>query len=182
MADNKNLETATFGNDCFWCTEAMFQQLEGGGKVKSGSSGGYVENGTYEQVCDKEIGHAEVINMDYDHSKISFGKLLEVCRATHDPTTMNRQGNDTWPLYRSVIFYDNTEQKDKAERYKKDLDKRGAFDKPVGIAIEPFTKYFPAENCHRDYYKNHGSQPYCYFVIKPKMDKIKKAVADILKP
>ena len=181
MADNKNLETATFGNGCFWCTEAVFQQLQGVEKVKSGYSGGHVENPTYEQVCGKQTGHAEVINIDYDPSKISFDKLLEVFWATHDPTTLNRQGNDVGPQYRSVIFYHNDEQKDKAEIYKEELDKSGAFDKSIVTAIEPFTNYFPAENYHEDYYKNNGSQPYCYFVIKPKMDKIKKAFADILK-
>ncbi|MDQ6761648.1 MAG: peptide-methionine (S)-S-oxide reductase MsrA [Bacteroidota bacterium] len=181
MPGDKNIETATFGNGCFWCTEAVFQQLQGVEKVRSGYSGGHVENPTYEQVCGKQTGHAEVINIDYDPSKISFDKLLEVFWATHDPTTLNRQGNDVGPQYRSVIFYHNNEQKDKAEKYKQELDKSGAFDKPVVTAIEPFINYFPAENYHQDYYKNHGSQPYCYFVIKPKMDKIKKIFADILK-
>lgn len=181
MPGDKNIETATFGNGCFWFTEAVFQQLQGVEKVRSGYSGGHVENPTYEQVCGKQTGHAEVINIDYDPSKISFDKLLEVFWATHDPTTLNRQGNDVGPQYRSVIFYHNNEQKDKAEKYKQELDKSGAFDKPVVTAIEPFINYFPAENYHQDYYKNHGSQPYCYFVIKPKMDKIKKIFADILK-
>ncbi|MEO6638816.1 MAG: peptide-methionine (S)-S-oxide reductase MsrA [Ginsengibacter sp.] len=181
MADTNNIETATFGNGCFWCTEAVFQQLQGVEKVRSGYSGGHVENPTYEQVCAKKTGHAEVINIDYDTSKISFDKLLEVFWATHDPTTLNQQGNDVGPQYRSVIFYHNKEQKEKAEKYKAELDKSGAFDKPIVTAIEPFTNYFPAENYHTDYYKNHGSQPYCYFVIKPKMDKIKKTFADILK-
>ncbi|MEO6290545.1 MAG: peptide-methionine (S)-S-oxide reductase MsrA [Ginsengibacter sp.] len=181
MTEIKNIETAIFGNGCFWCTEAVFQQLEGVEKVTSGYSGGHVENPTYEQVCDKQTGHAEVLKIDYDPSKISFNKLLEVFWGTHDPTTPDRQGNDVGPQYRSVIFYGNEEQKDQAENYKAELDKSGAFDKPVVTAIEPLTNYYAAENYHQDYYKNHDSQPYCYFVIKPKMDKLKKVFADLLK-
>ncbi len=181
MAENNKTETAIFGNGCFWCTEAVFQQLEGVGKVTSGYSGGHVENPSYEQVCGKQTGHAEVLKIDYDPSKITFEKLLEVFWGTHDPTTLNRQGNDTGPQYRSVIFYHNNEQKEKAEKYKQELEKSGSFDKPIVTAIEPFTNFYEAENYHRDYYKNHGSQPYCYFVIKPKMDKLKKVFADVLK-
>ena len=181
MADNKNIESATFGNGCFWCTEAVFQQLKGVEKVSSGYSGGQVENPTYEQVCGKKTGHAEVLRIDYDPSVISYDELLEVFWATHDPTTLDRQGNDIGPQYRSVIFYHNKEQKEKAEKYKQELEKSGAFDKPIVTAIEPLTNFYPAENYHRDYYKNHNSEPYCYFVIKPKMDKIKKVFADKLK-
>jgi peptide-methionine (S)-S-oxide reductase len=140
VAENIKTETATFGNGCFWCTEAVFQQLEGAEKVTSGYSGGHVENPSYEQVCGKQTGHAEVL-----------------------------------------IFYHNNEQKEKAEKYKQELEKSGSFDKPIVTAIEPFTNFYEAENYHRDYYKNHGSQPYCYFVIKPKMDKLKKVFADVLK-
>jgi peptide-methionine (S)-S-oxide reductase len=181
MTDNKNIETATFGNGCFWCTEAVFQQLEGVEKVTSGYSGGHVENPTYEQVCGKKTGHAECLKIDYDKNKISFDELLEVFWATHDPTTLNRQGNDSGPQYRSVIFYHNNEQKEKAERYKTALDKSGTFDKPIVTAIEPFANFYDAENYHNDYYKNHSSQAYCYFVIKPKMDKLNKVFADKLK-
>ncbi len=181
MSDNKIIETAIFGNGCFWCTEAVFQQLKGVETVASGYSGGHVENPTYEQVCGKNTGHAEVLKIDYDPSLITFDELLEVFWATHDPTTLNRQGNDVGPQYRSVIFYQNDEQKEKAEKYKEQLDKSGAFDKPIVTALEPFTNFYPAENYHKDYYKNHGSQPYCYFVIKPKMDKLKKIFADKLK-
>ena len=181
MDENNKTEIATFGNGCFWCTEAVFQQLEGVEKVTSGYSGGHVENPTYEQVCNKQTGHAEVLRIEFDPSKISFDKLLEVFWGTHDPTTLNRQGNDIGPQYRSVIFYHNNEQKEKAESYKQELEKSGAFDKPILTALEPFTNFFEAENYHRDYYKNHTSQPYCYFVIKPKMDKLKKVFADVLK-
>jgi len=182
MADNKNIESATFGNGCFWCTEAVFQQLKGVEKVSSGYSGGHVENPTYEQVCGKQTGHAEVLRIEYDPTVISYDELLEVFWATHDPTTLNRQGNDIGPQYRSVIFYHNDAQKEKAEKYKQELEKSGAFDKPIVTAIESLTNFYPAENYHRDYYKNHSSQPYCHFVIKPKMDKIKKVFADKLKP
>ncbi len=181
MTDNKNIELATFGNGCFWCTEAVFQQLKGVEKVNSGYSGGHVENPTYEQVCGKQTGHAEVLRIEFDPSIINYDEFLEVFWATHDPTTLNRQGNDIGPQYRSVIFYHNNEQKEKAEKYKHELEKSGAFDKPIVTAIEPLNNFYPAENYHCDYYKNHGSQPYCHFVIKPKMDKIKKVFADKLK-
>jgi peptide-methionine (S)-S-oxide reductase len=176
-----NIQEATFGNGCFWCTEAVFQQLKGVESVTSGYSGGHIENPTYEQVCGKQTGHAEVLRIEYDPAIISYDELLEVFWATHDPTTLNRQGNDVGPQYRSVIFYHNDEQKQKAEKYKQELGKSGAFDKPIVTAIEPLRNFYAAENYHRDYYINHTSQPYCYFVIKPKMDKIKKVFADKLK-
>ena len=185
MESNNNspqpIEQATFGNGCFWCTEAVFQQLKGVEKVMSGYSGGHVENPTYEQVCGKKTGHAEVLRIEFNPSVVTYEELLEVFWATHDPTTLNRQGNDVGPQYRSVIFYHSEEQREKAEKYKQELDKSGAFDKPIVTAIEPLTNFYPAENYHRDYYTNHQSQPYCYFVIKPKMDKIKKVFADKLK-
>jgi len=182
MSENKNLEIATFGNGCFWCTEAVFQQLEGVEKVISGYSGGHVKNPTYEEVCGKKTGHAECLKIEFDPSKISFDELLEVFWATHDPTTLNRQGNDIGPQYRSVIFYQNEEQKTKAEKYKEALDKSGAFDKPIVTAIEPFTVFYSAEAVHKDYYKNHPTQSYCYYIIKPKLDKLKKVFANKLKP
>ncbi|MEP6596771.1 MAG: peptide-methionine (S)-S-oxide reductase MsrA [Ginsengibacter sp.] len=177
----KDLETATFANGCFWCTEAVFQQLEGVEKVTSGYSGGHVENPTYEEVCAKKTGHAECLKIDYNPGKISFDELLKVFWATHDPTTLNRQGNDSGPQYRSVIFYHNEEQKEKAEKYKHELDKSGAFESPIVTTIEAFTNFYPAENYHKDYYKNNSAQPYCHFVIKPKMDKLKKVFSDKLK-
>jgi peptide-methionine (S)-S-oxide reductase len=181
MGENKNTDQAVFGNGCFWCTEAVFQQLKGVITVTSGYSGGHVINPTYEEVCGKKTGHTEVLKVEYDPSIINYDQLLEVFWATHDPTTINRQGNDEGPQYRSVIFYSNDEQKEKAEKYKMDLSKSGVFDKPIVTAIEPLINFFPAENYHRDYYKNHSSQPYCYYVIKPKMDKLKKVFADRLK-
>ncbi len=181
MSENKNTDTAVFGNGCFWCTEAVFQQLKGVVNVTSGYCGGHVVNPTYEEVCGKKTGHAEVLRIEYDPSEINYDQLLEVFWATHDPTTLNRQGNDEGPQYRSVIFYTNDDQKEKAEKYKLDLGKTGAFDNPIVTGIEPLTNFYPAENYHRDYYKNHRSQPYCYYVIKPKMDKLKKVFSDRLK-
>lgn len=180
-SNQMNNETAIFGNGCFWCTEALFQQLEGVSSVQSGYSGGHVENPTYEEVCEKTTGHAEAIKVVYDPSKISFDELLEVFWQTHDPTTLNRQGNDVGPQYRSVIFYMNEDQKKKAEFYKEKLGKSGAFDNPIVTAIEPYKNFYVAENYHQNYYKLNGSQPYCYFVIRPKMEKFQKVFASKLK-
>lgn len=182
-ASNKmmNSDTAILGNGCFWCTEAIFQQLNGVISVESGYSGGHVENPTYEQVCEKNTGHAEAIRVVYDPKKISYDELLEVFWQTHDPTTLNRQGNDVGPQYRSVVFYTNEEQKKKAEFYKKKLDESGAFDKPIVTAVEPYKNFYVAENYHQNYYKLNGNQPYCYFVIKPKLEKFQKAFANKLK-
>ncbi|MFT3935217.1 MAG: peptide-methionine (S)-S-oxide reductase MsrA [Chitinophagaceae bacterium] len=167
-------DTATFGTGCFWCTEAVFQELEGVLKVTSGYSGGHVANPTYEQVCEKNTGHAEVVQIVYDPSKISFDELLEVFWQTHDPTTLNKQGNDVGPQYRSVIFYHSEEQHKKALKYKGELDKSGAFNNPIVTAVEPFTNFYSAEKYHQDYYNNNGSAPYCYYVIRPKLEKFEK--------
>ncbi len=178
---NVKTDTATFGTGCFWCTEALFQQLEGVLKVTSGYSGGHVANPTYEQVCEKTTGHAEVCQVVYDPSKISYDELLEVFWQTHDPTTLNRQGNDIGPQYRSVIFYHNDEQHKKAEHYKAELDKSGAFSNPIVTAIEPYKNFYSAEKYHQDYYNNNGSQPYCYYVIRPKVEKFQKVFKNKLR-
>lgn len=175
------LDTATFGTGCFWCTEAIFQQLEGVEKVTSGYSGGSVPNPTYEQVCSKTTGHAECLNIMYDPKKISFDELLEVFWQTHDPTTLNRQGADVGTQYRSVVFYHNEEQKAKTAKYKADLDKSGAFDKPIVTSLEPFTVFYAAEEEHQNYYNNNGSQGYCQFVIRPKVEKFEKVFKSKLK-
>ena len=167
-------DTATFGTGCFWCTEAIFQQLEGVLKVESGYSGGHVNNPSYKEVCEGTTGHAEVIQLIYDPAKITFDELLEVFWQTHDPTTLNKQGNDVGPQYRSVVFYHNVEQQQKASSYKKKLDEAKAFDQPIVTEISPFTEFFVAENYHQDYYNQNGSAPYCYFVIRPKVEKFKK--------
>jgi len=174
-------DTATFGTGCFWCTEAIFQQLDGVLKVTSGYSGGHVRNPSYEQVCEGTTGHAEVIQMVYDPAKITFDELLEVFWETHDPTTLNRQGNDVGTQYRSAVFYHNAEQKEKAEKYKAALDKSGAFGNRIVTEITPASNFYAAENYHQNYYRQNGSQPYCNFVIRPKMEKFQKVFKDKLK-
>jgi len=180
MSDT-NIETATFGNGCFWCTEAIFQQLKGVIKVTSGYSGGQVENPTYKQICNGNTGHAECLNIEYDATKISFEELLEVFWQTHDPTTLNRQGNDIGTQYRSVIFYHNEEQKQTAETYKKQLDESGAFKSPIVTTLEPFVKFYPAEDYHQNYYNDNTGQGYCQFVIRPKLEKFQKNFKDKMK-
>jgi len=180
-SSSMNTDTATFGNGCFWCTEAVFQQLNGVISSTSGYSGGNVANPTYEQVCEKNTGHAEALQIVYDPSIISFDELLEVFWQTHDPTTLNRQGNDVGPQYRSVIFYHDKNQKEKSEHYKKELEKSGAFNQPIVTAIEPFKNFYPAEDYHQNYFKNNGTAPYCYFVIRPKLEKFEKVFKAKLK-
>jgi peptide-methionine (S)-S-oxide reductase len=174
-------EVATFGAGCFWCTEAQFQQLKGVTKIVSGFSGGHVANPTYKEVCTGNTGHAEVTNVYYDPSIISYDELLAAFWTMHDPTQLNRQGHDVGTQYRSVIFYHNEEQRQKAEEYKKKLNDEHAWDKPVVTEIAPFEKFYPAEDYHQNYYNENGSQPYCTFVIKPKLDKFKKVFHDKLK-
>jgi peptide-methionine (S)-S-oxide reductase len=181
LADNTNTATATFGTGCFWCTEAIFQQLEGVIKVTSGYSGGHVSNPTYEEVCSKTTGHAECLNIVYDSSKITFDELLEVFWQTHDPTTLNRQGADAGTQYRSVIFYHSEDQKARAEQYKEALDKSGAFDNPIVTSLEKFDVFYPAEDYHQNYYNTNGSQGYCQMVIRPKVEKFEKVFKDKLK-
>ncbi|GJQ63318.1 MAG: peptide methionine sulfoxide reductase MsrA [Melioribacteraceae bacterium] len=178
---DKNKETATFGAGCFWCVEAVFQRLDGVENVKSGYSGGEVENPTYNEVCNGTTGHAEVIQFDYDPELITFDELLEVFWKTHDPTTLNRQGADVGTQYRSVIFYHNEEQKKLAEVYKNKLDEAGIFDNPIVTEISPITNFYVAENYHQDYYDNNKNQPYCSFVITPKLEKFEKVFKDKLK-
>jgi len=174
-------DTATFGTGCFWCTEAIFQELKGVIKVTSGYSGGSVNNPSYEQVCSGTTGHAECLQIIYDPKIISFDELLEVFWESHDPTSLNRQGNDVGTQYRSVIFYHNEEQKQKAEHYKEELNKSKAYNKPIVTEITKFLKFYAAENYHQDYFRLHGSQPYCSFVIRPKVEKFEKVFKDKLK-
>lgn len=178
---NGELDTAIFGAGCFWCVEAIFQQLEGVEKVASGYSGGARENPTYDQVCSGATGHAEVIQVIYDPAKISFVDLLEVFWGVHDPTTLNRQGADVGTQYRSVIFYTNADQKKLAEDYKKKLNASGAFPQPVVTEISPLKSFFVAENYHQNYFNENGNQPYCSLVIRPKLDKFKKVFGDKMK-
>jgi peptide-methionine (S)-S-oxide reductase len=174
-------DTATFGEGCFWCTEAFFQRLDGVLKVVSGYGGGHVENPTYEQVCDKNTGHIELARIIFDPSKITFDELLEVFWKTHDPTTMNQQGADVGPQYRSAIFFHNAEQKEIAEKYKAALNKSGAWANPIVTIIEPFKNFYPAESYHQNYYNDNQNQGYCRFVIRPKLEKFEKVFRDKLK-
>jgi peptide-methionine (S)-S-oxide reductase len=175
-------DTATLGTGCFWCTEAIFEQLDGVLSVVSGYSGGHVDNPTYKEVGTGESGHAECTQIIYDPLKITFDELLEVFWQVHDPTTLNRQGADVGPQYRSVIFYHDDKQKEKAEKYKMELDKSGAFDKPIVTTLEPYSKFYSAEDYHQEYYANNKDKnPYCTIVIRPKLEKFKKVFKDKLK-
>jgi peptide-methionine (S)-S-oxide reductase len=174
-------EVATFGTGCFWCTEAVFQNLEGVEKVVSGYSGGTVENPTYKEVCTGETGHAECLQITFDPKKISYEELLEVFWNTHDPTTLNRQGNDVGTQYRSAIFYHNPEQQKLAEAYKQQLTTQHTFKDPIVTEIVPFKIFYAAEDYHQNYFNNHPDQPYCAFVIRPKVDKFKKHFGEKLK-
>lgn len=174
-------DTATFGTGCFWCTEAIFQELKGVIKVTSGYSGGFAENPSYKEVCTGTTGHAECLNIIYDPAVITFDELLEVFWQIHNPTTLNRQGNDVGTQYRSAVFYHNEEQKAKTEKYKAELNKSGAWSDPVITSLEPFVKFYPAEDYHQNYYNNNTGQGYCQFVIRPKLEKFEKVFKSKLK-
>lgn len=175
-------EIATLANGCFWCTEAIFTSLEGVIQVTSGYTGGKVKNPTYKEVCSGLTGHAECLQIVYDPSKIQFEKLLEVFWETHDPTTLNRQGNDVGTQYRSAIFYHTEEQKEKSIRFKEELNKSGAFDKPIVTEIAAFELFYPAEDYHQQYFEINGdSNPYCQLVVRPKVEKFRKVFKDKLK-
>jgi peptide-methionine (S)-S-oxide reductase len=175
-------ELATFGSGCFWCTEAVFQQLKGVRKVESGYSGGPVPNPTYRQVCTGDTGHAEVVQVTFDPKVISYPELLEVFWRSHDPTTLNRQGHDAGPQYRSAIFYHSERQKELAERYKQKIDAAGVFLRPVVTEIAPFTAFYPAESEHQNYYASNPRAGYCRVVIAPKVEKLRQVFRDRLKP
>jgi peptide-methionine (S)-S-oxide reductase len=181
MNTNQSIDTATFGNGCFWCTEAIFQSLKGVATVTSGYSGGQTEDPDYKSVCTGQTGHAEVIQITFDPSVISFEELLEAFWASHDPTTLNRQGADVGTQYRSVIFYHNEAQRKLASEFKEHLNGKKVFPSPIVTEISPFTKFYKAENYHQQYFNLNGSEPYCTFVIKPKLDKFRKAFHDKLK-
>lgn len=178
---NAGYDTATFGTGCFWCTEAIFQRLNGVIKVTSGYAGGDILNPTYTEVCTGTTGHAECCQIVYNSAVISFDELLEVFWKTHDPTTLNRQGNDVGTQYRSVVFYHTPEQKEKTEHYKKELDSSGAFNDPIVTTIEPFKNFYAAEAYHQEYFNSNPGQMYCRFVILPKVEKFEKVFKDKLK-
>ena len=174
-------DTATFGAGCYWCTEAQFQQLKGVVRVESGFSGGQVPHPSYHEVCTGSTGHAEVCNIYYDPSVISFDELLAAFWTCHDPTQLNRQGNDVGTQYRSAIFYHNEMQRQKAEEYKKKLNDEKVFDKPVVTEISKFDVFYKAEDYHQNYYNENGDQPYCSFVVRPKVEKFRKVFKEKLK-
>ena len=175
------LQLATFGAGCFWCVEAVFQQLDGVVSVKSGYSGGSVDNPTYEQVCRGNTGHAEVCQIQFDPAKVSFDDLLEVFWKTHDPTTLNRQGADVGTQYRSVVFYHDDQQKAMAEKRKQQLDKAGLWPRPIVTEISPAKKFYVAEDYHQNYFKNNPFNGYCQAVVRPKVDKFRAVFRDKLK-
>ncbi|MCX6201603.1 MAG: peptide-methionine (S)-S-oxide reductase MsrA [Bacteroidetes bacterium] len=180
-SSSDKLQTIYLGEGCFWCTEAFFQRINGVISVESGYGGGFVENPTYEQVCDKNTGHVEIAKIVFDPAIVPFKDILEVFWKTHDPTTLDRQGNDVGPQYKSVIYYVSEAQKTEALAYKEALDKSGAFDAPIVTTIEPFKNYYPAENYHQNYYNSNTNQGYCSFVIAPKLEKFDKVFKDKLK-
>ncbi len=167
-------EIATFGSGCFWCSEAVYQTQEHVQKVTSGYSGGNVPNPTYEQICTGNTGHAEVIRVEFDASKISYEKLVRLFFQSHDPTTLNRQGHDVGTQYRSVIFYHSPGQKEIAERVKTELDDSNAYPSPIVTDIQPAPEFYPAENYHQDFYAQNQTHPYCANVIAPKLGKLKE--------
>lgn len=174
-------QKATFGGGCFWCTEAIFTSLNGVSQVEPGYSGGDVANPTYKEVCAGQTGHAEVIHITFDPEIIAFEDLLEVFFATHDPTTLNRQGADVGTQYRSVVFYHNEDQKRVAEQAIRTLEDEKIFDRPVVTEVAPFNVFYPAENYHHDYFENNPNQPFCQVVIAPKVKKFKKLFKEKVK-
>ncbi len=178
---NDNLSTATFGNGCFWCTEAIFQRLKGVEKVIPGYTGGTVKNPSYKEVCNGTTGHAEAIQISYDSKIISYRELLDVFFYTHDPTTLNRQGADVGTQYRSAIFYHNSSQKKDAEIIIAQLEAEGVYNHKIVTEIMPFEVYYEAGNYHQNYYNNNKNQGYCRAVINPKLDKFVKKYSKKLK-
>jgi peptide-methionine (S)-S-oxide reductase len=174
-------DTATLAGGCFWCTEAIFTRLKGVTSVVSGYAASKVENPSYKEVCTGRTGAAEAIQITYDPSVIPYDRLLEIFWHVHDPTTLNRQGNDVGTQYRSAIYYHNDEQQRIALASKEALEKSGSYKKPVVTEIAPFTNFYPAEDYHKDYYDNNRSQPYCMFVIDPKVQKLLKEYRNDLK-
>lgn len=176
-----NVETAVLGGGCFWCTEAVFQEIEGVLDVDSGYSGGHKEHPTYEEVCTGNTGHAEVVKINFDTSVISYENILEVFFSMHDPTSLNRQGNDVGTQYRSVIFYTTPHQKDTAEHTISELEKSGEYKKPIVTVVEEFKEFYTSEGYHKDYFKNNSEAAYCRLVISPKVEKFKKSHTTILR-
>ncbi len=180
MDSEINLQKATFGGGCFWCTEAIFQAVKGVSHVESGYAGGNVKNPSYREVCSGLTGHAEVIQITFNHGIVGYEQLLEIFWNTHDPTTLNRQGADEGTQYRSVVFYHTDEQRRLAEEYKKQLQTSGTFKDPMVTEISPLNSYYPAEGYHQNYYVQNQNQGYCQFVIRPKVEKFRKKYSEKL--
>lgn len=178
---NNNMETATLASGCFWCTEAVFRRLEGVKSVLPGYSGGKVENPSYDDVCTGRTGHAEAAQIEFDPDVISFEKLLDVFWHTHDPTTLNRQGNDAGTQYRSAIFYHSEKQRETAEKSKRELENKGVYRDPIVTEIAPFKKFYVAEDYHKNYYEQNKNAGYCRSVIAPKIQKLFKQYKNELK-
>ncbi len=174
-------EIATLGGGCFWCIEAIYERVRGVIKVTSGYSGGHVENPTYEQVSTGTTGHAEAVQIEFDPTVISYNEILDIFWQIHDPTQLNRQGNDIGPQYRSVIFYHDERQKEIALKSKAELEKENIFDKPIVTEITAFKRFYPAESYHKNYYDRNSDEPYCQLVITPKLQKFKKHFSEYLK-
>jgi peptide-methionine (S)-S-oxide reductase len=179
--DTDTTAVATFGTGCFWCTEAQFQLLEGVLTVVSGYSGGEARTANYEKVSMGTTGHAEVVQITYNPNQITYAELLQAFWKAHDPTTLNRQGNDVGPQYRSVIFYHDPKQREEANYYKQKLTDAGVYDNPIVTEISPFEAFYPAEKYHQNYYNQNGNQSYCVYVIQPKLAKFKEVFKDKLK-
>ncbi len=178
---DQKFDTATFGTGCFWCTEAVFEQLEGVEQVLSGYSGGHIKNPSYKEVTSGNTGHAEVCRIIFDSNVISYEELLDVFWNTHDPTTLNRQGNDVGPQYRSVIFYHNPQQKMAAEKSRDKMDRSASFKDPIVTEISPILNFYEAEDYHQEYFVNNPDQAYCSYVIAPKVKKFKAKYGHRLK-
>ncbi|MDD4107718.1 MAG: peptide-methionine (S)-S-oxide reductase MsrA [Prolixibacteraceae bacterium] len=176
-----NLQKATLGGGCFWCTEAVFKELKGVVEVQTGYSGGHVKNPSYKEVCTGNTGHAEVVQITFDNTVINFSEILEVHFMTHDPTTLNRQGADIGTQYRSAVFYHSEEQKQTATEIIEKLNREKIYDDPAVTEVTPFEVFYKAEDYHRNYFEQNKNQPYCQFVISPKIDKFKKIFKDRLK-
>lgn len=181
VKNRASLDTATFAAGCFWCTEAQFKELKGVVNVISGYTGGWVANPSYAQVCTGSTGHAEATNIIFDPKVISYDRLLEAFFVAHDPTELNRQGNDVGTQYRSAIFVHDKEQLDKTQYYLSVLEKEKVFNKPIVTEVVPATVFYPAEDYHQDYYRLNGKEPYCQLVIKPKLEKFKRIFSTVLK-
>lgn len=182
MTNQTEKEIATLGGGCFWCLEAVFQDIQGVETVISGYSGGNVANPTYEAVCSEITGHAEVIQITFNPKLISFKEILEIFFTIHDPTQLNRQGNDIGTQYRSVIFYHSEQQEEEAKKKILDLERDATWSDPIVTEVTAFTEFFPAEDYHQEYFKKNPNQPYCQLIILPKLIKLRKKYTTKLKP